>query len=126
MKKEVSYAADETISNTEFRGRIWINGKQGIFLGYGRVELLERIGECGSITKAAKSMKMAYRRAWQLVDSMNRQSIRPLVVTATGGSGGGGAHLTEDGEKVIKLFRKFHADFQNFLRREKNLLKLRL
>ena len=125
MKKEVSYTADETITNKEFRGRIWINGKQGIFLGYGRVELLERIREYGSITKAAKSMKMAYRRAWQLVDSMNGQSVRPLVVTLTGGRGGGGAHLTEDGEKAIDLFLKFQADFQDFLRREENLLKLR-
>lgn len=122
MKKEVSYTADEIITHKEFKGRIWINGKQCIFLGYGRVTLLERIREYGSITKAAKSMKMAYSRAWQLVDSMNRQAIRPLVVAATGGKGGGGAHLTQDGEKAIDLFLKFQADFQNFLRREENLL----
>jgi molybdate transport system regulatory protein len=124
MKKKVSRTAEEIITQKDFSGRIWINGKQGIFLGHGRVELLERIREYGSITKAAKSMKMAYRRAWQLVDSMNRQATRPLVMTATGGRGGGGAHLTESGEKAIKLFREFHADFQNFLRHEGISLKL--
>jgi molybdate transport system regulatory protein len=123
MKKEVPYKSDEAMIHKELRGRIWINGKQGIFLGHGRVELLETIREYGSITKAAKSMKMAYRRAWQLVDSMNSQSVRPLVVTTTGGRGGGGAQLTEDGEKALSLFLKFQADFQNFLKREKILLK---
>jgi len=126
VKKDVSYTADEIITQKEFRGRLWINGQQGIFLGYGRVRLLERIREYGSITKAAKSMKMAYRRAWQHVDSMNSQAIRPLVIAVTGGKGGGGAHLTEEGEKAIDLFRKFQADFQKFLKREEKLLKLRL
>lgn len=93
-------------------------------MGYGRIILLERIRECGSITKAAKSMEMSYRNAWELVDSMNKQSSRQLVETATGGSGGGGAILTDEGEKAIKLFWEFHEDFQNFLRREENKLML--
>ena len=104
------------------RGRIWINGKKNIFLGYGRVELLENIGKYGSITKAASSMNMAYRRAWYLVDSMNKTASKPLVITETGGKGGGGAHLTEDGRKAIKMFRKFHDDFQVFLKHEEKLL----
>ena len=113
------------IAHKNFRGRIWINGKKGIFLGYGRVELLEKIRVYRSITKAAKSMKMAYRRAWYLVDSMNRTASRPLVITETGGKGGGGAYLTEDGEKAIKIFRKFNNDFQVFLKREEKLLALK-
>jgi molybdate transport system regulatory protein len=101
-----------------FRGRIWIDGPEGTFIGYGRVVLLERIMEHGSITKAAKSMEMAYRHAWDLVDSMNRQSEEPFVELATGGKGGGGARVTEAGERAIKLFWRFHDDFQKFLKLE--------
>lgn len=104
------------------RGRIWIDGPGGTFIGYGRVVLLERIREHGSITKAAKSMEMAYRRAWDLVDSMNRQSREPLVELATGGKGGGGAQVTPAGEKAIKMFWRFHRDFQAFLEREQRRL----
>ena len=67
-----------------FHGRVWIDGPEGTFIGHGRVVLLGRIMEHGSITRAAKSMKMAYRRAWDLVDSMNRQAKEPFVELATG------------------------------------------
>jgi molybdate transport system regulatory protein len=105
-----------------FRGRIWIDGPEGTFIGYGRVVLLERIREHGSITKAARSMEMAYRRAWDLVDSMNRQSKKLFVELATGGKGGGGARVTDEGEKAIKRFWKFHEDFQKFLKQEEKKL----
>jgi molybdate transport system regulatory protein len=105
-------------------GRIWIDGDEGTFLGYGRIVLLERIREHGSITKAAKSMAMSYRHAWELVDSMNRQSPKPLVELATGGTGGGGASITEEGEKFIGIFWKFYADFQDFLGKEEKTLGL--
>ena len=105
-----------------FRGRIWIDGPEGTFIGYGRVVLLERIREHGSITKAAKSMEMAYRHAWDLVDSMNRQSKNPFVELSTGGKGGGGARVTEEGKKAVKLFWKFHTDFQEFLKQEQKKL----
>ena len=106
------------------RGRLWIDGPEGTFIGWGRVTLLERIREHGSITKAAKSMEMAYRHAWDLVDSMNRQSKLPFVEMAAGGKGGGGARVTKEGEKAIRLFRKFTADFQVFLEREQKKLRL--
>lgn len=105
-----------------FRGRLWIDGTEGTFLGYGRIVLLERIREYGSITKAAKSMDMSYRHAWELVDSMNRQTPKPFVETATGGKGGGGTRLTEAGEKAISLFWKFYDDFQKFLGKEEKIL----
>jgi len=109
---------------TELRGRIWINGPEGIFFGYGRVALLEKIMEHGSIAKAAKSMHMAYRHAWDLVDSMNRQARTPYVELATGGRGGGGARVTEAGKQAIALFWQFHADLQAFLKREEKKLRL--
>ena len=70
-------------------GRVWIDGPEGTFLGYGRVILLERIREHGSISAAARSMNMSYRHAWDLVESMNRQAPAPLVVSRAGGRGGG-------------------------------------
>jgi molybdate transport system regulatory protein len=63
-------------------------------------------------------MEMAYRHAWDLVDSMNRQAREPFVELATGGKGGGGARITEAGERAIKLFWKFNDNFQKFLKRE--------
>jgi molybdate transport system regulatory protein len=63
-------------------------------------------------------MEMSYRRAWDLVDSMNRQAKRPFVELATGGKGGGGARVTEDGERAIQLFWKFSEDFQRFIDKE--------
>jgi len=107
-----------------FRGRVWIDGPEGTFIGHGRVVLLERIIEHGSITKAAKSMEMAYRHAWDLVDSMNRQAKEPFMEVATGGKGGGGARVTKAGERAIKVFWQFHKDLQDFLAREQKKLKL--
>lgn len=105
-----------------FRGRIWIDGPEGTFIGYGRIVLLERIQQYGSITKAAKSMQMAYRHAWDLVDSMNAQADKPFVELSTGGKGGGGARVTAAGRRAIKLFWKFHDDLQKFLMREQTRL----
>jgi molybdate transport system regulatory protein len=97
------------------RGRIWIESEAGTFIGYGRCELLERIRDMGSISAAARSMAMSYRHAWKLVDSMNRQSATPLVVSSTGGRGGGGAAVTEAGEKAIRAFREVYREHKAFL-----------
>ena len=96
-------------------GRFWIEGKDGTFLGYGRVVLLERIGEHGSISAAARSMSMSYRHAWKLVDSINTQATEPLVEMSTGGAGGGGAKLTEAGKQAVDTFWSAHAEFKVFL-----------
>ncbi len=100
------------------RGRIWVDGPGGTFIGYGRVVLMERIREYGSITKAAKSMAMSYRHAWELIDSMNKQAPEPFVVTAAGGKNGGGTRVTGRGEEAIKKFWKAHAAFKRFLDKE--------
>ncbi|MBN2654207.1 MAG: LysR family transcriptional regulator [Nitrospirae bacterium] len=104
------------------RGRIWIEGDGGTFIGYGRVVLLERIKEHGSITEAARSMGMSYRNAWELVESMNSQAQEPLVTTSTGGKGGGGAVVTRSGEDAIRYFWQLHKSFSKFL--DKELQKL--
>ncbi len=102
----------------ELRGRIWVEGRDGTFLGYGRVVLLERIKQYGSISEAARSMEMSYRAAWELVESMNKQANTPLVETVTGGKGGGGAQLTEAGERAIEAFWELYEKFGEFLKKE--------
>ena len=106
------------------RGRIWIEGPEGTFLGYGRVVLLERIKEYGSISAAARSMKMSYRHAWELVDSMNRQGRVPVVQMTTGGRGGGGTVLTEAGEEAVETFWSIYRDYKAFLATRAGQMKL--
>lgn len=74
-------------------------------LGPGRAELMERIARTGSISAAAREMGMSYRRAWLLVEASNAAFIEPLVATSTGGSGGGGAQLTEFGMAILARYR---------------------
>ena len=105
-------------------GRLWIEGPQGTFLGYGRVILLERIREQGSISAAARSMEMSYRHAWKLVDSMNRQSNKPVVTKNTGGRGGGGATVTAAGDDAIDCFWAAYRDLKTFLSEQTKMIKL--
>lgn len=73
-------------------------------MGPGKADLLEAIHQSGSISAAAKHMGMSYRRAWELVNTMNRCFDEPLVKTSPGGSHGGGAQVTEFGFTVLKLY----------------------
>ena len=77
-----------------------------IAMGPGKADLLEAIEHTGSISAAGRSMEMSYRRAWLLVDEMNRCFKSPLVETAKGGSHGGGAHLTPFGQEVLARYRE--------------------
>jgi molybdate transport system regulatory protein len=77
----------------------------GLRLGPGKVALLEAIGRTGSIAAAGREFGMAYRRAWLLVDEMNRMFEAHLVEARGGGRNGGGAVLTPLGERVIGLYR---------------------
>lgn len=108
----------------ELHGRVWIEGPGGAFLGYGRVVLLERIREHGSISAAARSMNMSYRHAWKLVDSMNGRGRAPVVELSTGGRGGGGATLTEAGARAIDSFWSAYDDFNRFLAARSRKLNL--
>lgn len=74
-------------------------------LGPGKIRLLEMIEQHGSITLAGRAMGMSYRRAWLLVDSLNRMFRAPVVATQAGGSGGGGTRLTELGREVVRRYR---------------------
>lgn len=90
----------------QVQGRIWIKEKDKNFLGHGKIELLERIAKSGSISKAAKEMKMSYKAAWDSIDLMNKVASEPLVVRITGGKGGGGTQVTQKGLEAIRIFRE--------------------
>ncbi len=81
-------------------------------LGPGKVRLLELIGETGSISAAGRAMKMSYRRAWMLVDELNRMFREPLVEARPGGAHGGGAHLTPAGGDVVRRYREIEASIE--------------
>lgn len=83
-----------------------------IAFGPGKADLLEAIAETGSISAAGRKLGMSYRRAWLLIDTMNRCFKGPLVASSVGGSGGGGAHLTELGEDVLKRYRTLQEEVQ--------------
>lgn len=74
-------------------------------IGPGKAELLEGIRDTGSIAAAGRRMRMSYKRAWLLVDSMNRCFREPLVETIRGGTSRGGATLTPAGETVLSTYR---------------------
>lgn len=81
----------------------------GIAFGPGKADLLEGIRETGSIAAAGRRMRMSYKRAWQLVEELNRLFDAPLVAAVKGGPGGGGAELTRLGADMLARYRRMHA-----------------
>jgi molybdate transport system regulatory protein len=78
-------------------------------VGPGKIALLEAVDTTGSITAAARSLGMSYRRAWLLLDEVNRALERPAVDSSKGGQHGGRSRLTADGRKLIDLYRRIEA-----------------
>jgi molybdate transport system regulatory protein len=92
-------------AGSALKPQIRIMFRKAIAMGPGKADLLEAIAGSGSISAAARKLGMSYRRAWLLVDTMNQCFDKPLVETATGGSHGGGARVTELGHDVIRRYR---------------------
>lgn len=86
--------------------RVRILSGSTIAMGPGKADLLDAIDETGSISAAARRMRMSYRRAWLLVQTMNECFTQPLVNAAKGGKTGGGATLTPTGTKVLARYRE--------------------
>ncbi|GEO00975.1 hypothetical protein NSE01_28070 [Novosphingobium sediminis] len=80
-----------------------------IAMGPGKADLLDAISAEGSISGAGRRLGMSYRRAWQLVDLMNRCWAAPLVETSPGSARGGGARLTAEGQEVLTSYRALQA-----------------
>ena len=104
-----------TESNYAVNGRIWVEKDGKLYMGWGRVMLLERIDRFGSIAAAARAMNLGYRNAWLWIDAMNRLAPTPLVEKTTGGVGGGQARLTEAGRNAISEYKELRTRFQEFL-----------
>jgi molybdate transport system regulatory protein len=79
------------------------------YIGPGRIQLLELIGEHGSIAQAAKAMDMSYKRAWYLMDDFNSAFADPLIERQHGGRGGGAAKLTPFGAEIVRQYREIEA-----------------
>jgi len=94
-----------------------------IALGPGKVDLLEAIQRKGSISQAAIEIKLSYRRAWDMVDTMNHCFKEPLVQSSTGGKGGGGAQLTSLGDRMIRLYRSMESTAEKSTQSEWNAIK---
>ena len=104
-------------ARTDHRLSIRVDLADGTRIGPGKVALLEQIGRTGSISAAGRALRMSYRRAWDLVEELNRSLGRPVVTTATGGSGGGGAALTEAGIALVGEYRAIEAAAEAAARR---------
>jgi len=122
-KKDMNNASRKV---RECKGLFWIDGPEELFLGKGRVTLLEKIREHGSLAKAARAMGITYRHATEFVESMNRQATRPLVVVPEDGRSGR-ATLTAEGRMAIRFYRKYSEQFNKLLMRiEENIEELKL
>ncbi len=102
--------ATEANPNISLKPRVRLQLGDEVALGPGKAELLMLIEETGSISAAARRMGMSYRRAWLLVETMNRCFASPLVETAQGGKGGGGAGVSELGRRVLVLYQQMEAN----------------
>lgn len=83
--------------------------------GEGRIALLVKIAECGSITQAAKSIKMSYKAAWDAIDQMNNLAGEALVERVSGGKGGGGTRLTQRGALLVANFTRIEQEHRHFV-----------
>lgn len=92
------------------QANFWLMVGEESLGGQGRIELLQRIHDSGSIRQAALAMGMSYRAAWGAVQTMEKRLGQPLVNRATGGKGGGGATLSAAGLRLIKAYRALEAE----------------
>lgn len=100
----------------ELRARLWVETDSGqAALTEAGADLLEQIEASGSLSEAARKLRFSYRRAWMLLDGMNRHWDAPLVSTQVGGRRGGGAALTELGRRVLRAYRDLQIQLEHLL-----------
>ena len=97
------------------RGQVWVEAGGRACITEAGADLLEQIEACGSLSEAARRLRFSYRRAWMLLDAMNRRWPQPLVRTATGGRHGGGATLTAFGHHVLRTYRDLQLRLEHLL-----------
>lgn len=99
----------------KIKSRIWIEADGEILLGEGRISLLKAIDATGSLTKAAKEIGMSYKKAWSLIDAVNKRAKKPVTTSSIGGKGGGGAILTPYGKSLVLVFDTITKNCWGFL-----------
>jgi molybdate transport system regulatory protein len=113
-----SMASGQINKGLQIKGRLWVECEGQTYLSWGRIALLERIDEHGSVSAAAKSMKMSFSHAWHLIEDMNTLAPEPLVEKQAGGRQGGGTWLTPAGKQAVQDFWQLVAKFQNWIEDE--------
>jgi molybdate transport system regulatory protein len=108
----------------QIRIRCWVDIDGVKFFGPGPAQLLELIEETGSISKAAKKMKMSYKKAWDIVDHLNAFGRKPYVLSHKGGKKGGGAELTSAGRKVLSTYNGLTEKINAVVSKDHSLLKV--
>ena len=103
--------------------RIRVVSDSQIALGPGKVDLLEKIERSGSISKAARELGLSYRRAWTLVDTMNKSFKSYLVQGSAGGGKGGGSLLTPLGKKITTSYRAMEKKAEDAIQPDWELIK---
>lgn len=124
-KSETAGSRQKRQQEPVLRFRMRITTGDMIAIGPGKIALLEALEQTGSITAAAKSLDMSYRRAWLLLDEMNRALKEPAVESAKGGAAGGGSVLTDAGRKVVTLYRQIEQEAEAACQRDiRELMRL--
>jgi molybdate transport system regulatory protein len=93
-----------------FRLRIRLDFGAGARIGPGKADLIEAVARTGSISAAGRELGMSYRRAWLLLDAVNRMFVEPVVVASAGGAHGGGAQVTDFGRRMVAAYRELERD----------------
>ncbi|WP_435523856.1 winged helix-turn-helix domain-containing protein [Chryseobacterium indoltheticum] len=102
------------MENLKIKGRIWIETESGLKIGIGRARLLQQINDLGSITEAAKVLKIPYRKAWGIVKDINSNSSKEIVIKEVGGKTGGKSSLTDYGKLIVEKFKTAEECFIKF------------
>jgi molybdate transport system regulatory protein len=108
--------------NYKIKSRIWIEAENNVLMGEGRIKLLKAIEETRSLSKAAKTLNMSYKKAWHLINYVNKAAKKPVTISNIGGKGGGGAELTPYGKSLIIAFEEINKSCWEFL--DKQVIKI--
>lgn len=115
-------SAGKAARQVNVRARVWIERPGATLLTEAGADLLEQIQICGSLSEAARRLGFSYRRAWMLIDAMNRRWPRPLVAKTAGGTRGGGSNVTELGHAVLGAYRDLQLQVESLLDRQQGHL----